>query len=514
MFGLLLIVTMVATYLSTQLPSQMRLNEQNHVLQVENQIERLDASLRGVAAAGAIGAMVSQPLSLGSLGVPPFAPPDGSAVAPGPGGSRLSVSYNVTGAATYAPPAVGPAGGPTYASCSTQSTTTLTCSTSSTVYWNFSAPEPSYTITTSGGVYHVAVGSSNSTITLTASSSAPLYLLVEGSNDTISLTVSGSSTVVHVTLVGNYDQINFPAGSWSSSTITVLAVGNHDSISTGAMSASTAKIVVTFFGSNDSAAFGTISATSSYFNVYFNGFVPSKPSASCPVGNLAASYDTITGPSTHSGGTYNATYNDSSATSASSPPPSPWAATYGNPSISCPFYSTVALPQTSSGAVGSSFALTLRNTYAPDEIVAFDQGAVVTAEPSGHPVMLVGPDLYYSGGTLTLWIPEFVGGVGTEVGIGTAELIAQLVSLLNVTLPSSSFNLSSSVVLSVTTPYAEAWWSYLNASLPTLTKTCAPSTSVACKGSFELAGPLGTVTLTVPASSLRIQTATYSVTLS
>jgi len=518
MLGLLLVVTLLANYLATQLPAQMQVNDVNHAIAVADQIARLDSELQGASAVGAVGAVLSEPVSLGTSGVPPFSPSDGSSIGLGPQGSQLATSFHVTGPARYNPPSVGPAGG--YATpCATHTTTTLTCSSSSShIVWNFSSATPtSYSVTTSGGTYNVSFSASNSTIGATASSSAPLNMLVIGSNDTITLTISGSSTQVHITLIGNYDTVQFAAGSWSSSLVTIYGVGVHDAVDSTSMSASNSKLVATFFGSNDSVSLGTMSATSSYFNVYLNGFTPSSPASSCPVGNLAYNTDSVA-VGTHSGsGTYNVTYNDSTVSGGTAP--SPWTGTWGTASTSCPFYTTVALPQVSSGSVGGLFLVALRNTYTQPGVVAFDEGAVVLAQRNGIPLMLVPPEISYVSSDLTLWVPEFVGssggGVGTEVGTGTAEVAMRLVSLLNVSLPASGYNLSGTTSIAVTTPFAAAWFSALNATASPLTGhvVCAPKTSVACVGPFSMALPLATVYVNVTASALNLQVATFTVTV-
>lgn len=271
--GLLLVVTMVANYLGTQLPAQMQVNDANHALAVENQVERLATTLQGVAATGKVGAVVSQPVSLGSVGAPPFAAPDGASIGPGVSGSQVTESYTVSG--------------------------------------------------------------------------------------------------------------------------------------------------------------------------------------------------------------------------------------------------VVTVPQKSSGGGGASFVVDLRNTYTPKAVVAFDQGAVIYAQPSGLPLMLVGPAISFSGGELSVWVPQFLGTVGTEVGVGTAELSARLVSLLNLSLPLDGFSLSGKVSIAVTTPYAAAWESYFTQPTSTLASdvTCAPKLSVACSGPFNLNGPLGTVYVNVTAKALSIQTATFALTV-
>jgi len=506
---------MLANYLSTQLPAQMAVNDGNHVLEVENQVARLAASLQAAAGAYAVGRVLTQPVLLGSVGAPPFAPADGGSIGPGAQGSELTDSFTVVGQSSYAPPTVGPAGGATYKTCSTQTTTSLVCSTSSLVVWNFSSTSStSYSITTSGGPYDINISASGSTIAFTASSSAPVYVLVVGNNDTLTFTISGSSDVLHIVVIGNNDQVTFAAGSWSSSTVSVLFVGNYDTLSTGTQSLSSSNLIASFYGSHDTASLGTISATSSSVKAYFNGFAPASPSATCPVDNLAASTDAVYNNGTQSGGgTYSVTYNDTSVSSGTAPP-SPWTGTFAEPTqFACPYYTTVTIPQMSSGSAGASLVVVLRNTYTPRAEVAFDEGAVVYAQPSGMPLMLVDPSISYQGGTLSLWVPEFQGTVGTEAGVGTAELSVRLVSLLSVDLPASGFSLSGTTSIAVKTPFAAAWTAYLSGTSLASHTVCVPASSTACKGPFAFNGPLGTVYVNVTATALAIQIATFSVAL-
>jgi len=508
---------MLANYLSTQLPAQMGVNDANHVLEVENQVARLAGSILAAAGSNAVGRVLTQPISLGSVGAPPFAAADGASIGPGAQGSYLTESFTVTGTSSYVPPTVGPAGGATYKACSTQTTASLVCSTSSLVVWNFSSSSPTaYSITTSGGPYDINISASGSTIGYTASSTAPVYLLIVGNNDTLTLTVSGTSDVIHIVVIGNYDQVTFAAGSWTSSTLTILFVGNYDSLPTGTQTLTSSHLIATFYGSYDTTTLGTTSLSSSSVNVYFNGFAPESPSATCPVDNLAASTDSVSDASgsAQSGTPYSVTYNDTSVSSGTSPP-SPWTGTFAEPTqFPCPYYTTVTIPQRSSGAGGASFVVLLRNTYTPRAEVAFDQGAVLYAQPSGMPLMLVNPSISYLGGTLSLWVPEFLGSIGTEAGVGTAELSVRLVSLLNVSLPARGFSLSGTTSIAVKTPFAAAWTSYLSGTSLAGHTVCAPASSSACKGPFTFNGPLGTVYVNVTATALSIQIATFSLAVS
>ena len=84
-------VTFIANYIATTLPNTMGQNDLQHELQVENQLAQLSAQVQAVGGANAIGAQVSQPVTLGSLGAPPFAAPDGGFIAP------LATVSNTTG---------------------------------------------------------------------------------------------------------------------------------------------------------------------------------------------------------------------------------------------------------------------------------------------------------------------------------------------------------------------------------------------------------------------------------
>ena len=89
--GLLLVVTFIANYIATTLPNTMGQNDLQHELQVENQVSELSALVQAIGGANAIGAQVSQPITLGSLGAPPFARADGAYI------SALTTIANTTG---------------------------------------------------------------------------------------------------------------------------------------------------------------------------------------------------------------------------------------------------------------------------------------------------------------------------------------------------------------------------------------------------------------------------------
>jgi len=173
---------------------------------------------------------------------------------------------------------------------------------------------------------------------------------------------------------------------------------------------------------------------------------------------------------------------------------------------------------TSSGTSG--FAVYLMNTYAPRGEVSFDQGAVVFAEAGSFPIFIVPPSVTLSQGVLTVFLPWFLNPVTGESGNGGADLLMKLVSTSSVTTPSPGLSLASgsNIVISFVTPYAVSWYTYFQ-SVKTLASyvTCSGPNSV-CSASYSSGGlrPLGTVTLTIPASvvsSLNAETAVFAVSL-
>ncbi len=173
------------------------------------------------------------------------------------------------------------------------------------------------------------------------------------------------------------------------------------------------------------------------------------------------------------------------------------------------------VPIANSGGAGASFVVFLRNSYTPTADIALDQGAVVYAQANGLPLMLVGPSINYTGGTLSLWIPEFDGTIGSEAGVGVAEVALRYDSVERVSLPADGTKLAtgSSVTVTVESAFAAAWLTYLENQGFTGMVSCAPATSAVCVGPYSFNGGLGKITLTVPATSLDLVIATYSISL-
>ncbi len=514
--GLLLVVTFIANYLGTVLPNRMTVNDLNRELAVENQLSTLSTLLERLAQAGAVGAQVSQPISLGSDSVPPFAASDGSILTPVGSGPNISSTISAVGA-RYNPPTGYPAGGTYDPSCTQHpappaNATSIDCTgqKNSFVTYGFVGSGIFSVNGTGGTAFTANVTANNSIVYLNGSGGGGSvfnqYVNFVGSHDNIFVAATGSANQV-VNLVGNYD--NLTLSETSKGTMTVTVVGNHDHIFINGVAND--DILIVAWGAYDSVA-----ATSGNYNVYFNGFDPLNATAlgpTCPYGNLATT-DTVSGGKNTSGSTYNVTFNTTNQSGLKWV--YPWKEVWiASSPISCVFFAGVfhhAAPATT-----AVLEVQFRNAYAPNAVAAFDEGAVVAAQPGGLPIMLAPPWLSLSRGTLTLTLPSFVGTFASEAGTGTAVVSLRLVSLQQFIFPSSSFVLlaGSPVVLSIITPFAYAWKTYLTSALPgTVGITCTVGGIDCSKVGWQSTGPLGVVTVSIPSalvSSLTVTVAQFAV---
>lgn len=520
--GLLLVVSFVANYLSTTLPAQMRVNDANHNLLLENQLGRLASIASAAAAMNRVGSVVTQPISLGSQGQPPFAPPEGASVIPGSSGSALSINFTVNGPISYQPPGGWPAGGFGYGAgqkcqdspSNPPSPTLMTCSGSPLLVYNF----------TNGSHWINAVGGANFSLqyttnwsTIVINTTGGLYIgnmNISGSHDNISITYSGGA-YANVTLFGNWDTISL-AGT-GGGTVNLFMVGNHDFVIWNGQGSSSSFHEYAF-GQHDT----TQTNTSKGINqVFYTGFDAVNASSQlCPYGNTATT-DNVTALPAGGGGTVQ--FNTTGIGNKTGPPIGPWTTDYviSNQTL-CPFFKTITVPFLGRGAVAGSFVVRALNNYAPTADIAFDQGATIYAQPGGTPVMVNGPQITLVGNRLALWIPQFLGGIPSDSGTGVASLSLRLVAVFTMTLPNSVFALSTSkaVSIAIKTPFGPAWVNYFNSQTPFKgDASCAGPTS-ACQGPYIPGGPVGTVTLKIPLSQFRatgvqftLRIATYGLAL-
>ena len=540
--GLLLVVTYIANYLTTTLPQQMSTNDLNHVVEVENQVGRLQALLEAATTADATGAQFTQPITLGGAGQPPFASADAATIGPATSGSSFNLTMPIGGAFTYTPPKVTTNTHNTPAGCTFTGapTTGVACTTATTLFWNFtSAVQQNYAISVANGIYFIngsvsgASTAALSVITTGLTGTGILDLMIVGSNDSIPLTITASGTV-NVVIVGNYDNLTI-ADTAAAANVNLTEAGLHDTtwISSapgitfnGWISGTTDSVTVT-------KAIANLNAETQA-SVYFQGDSPSA--TACPNDDTAIS-DFVAGGHAKAGGVYyghyNVTYNVTSTPfTPTTAPPVIWSEynpSYINLVLStpgqCPFYIQAATPLYL-GALGGGFNVQLANSYLPPADIAFDEGGVIYSQSGGAPIMLDPPAFTatLSSGdlaTFSIWFPVFVGTIPVEYGLSTAEISTRLLSVDSITLtPTSSTTIAanSNLNITITSPFAAAWVGWFNTTVPydTYNFGCTGPTA-ACNGPYSPFAPLGTVWIDIPTgpilSKVNIQIATFSVSL-
>jgi hypothetical protein len=522
-------VTFIANFLTTTLPNEMAVNDQNHELLVENQLGQWQALIDWVAHSGSPGAPVSQPISLGSAGTPPFGAPDSSSITPGNRSGGFQANFTVAGPATYSPPRSGGPVGTTFhppsVTCSSTSTS-ISAVGSCGAYGNFSGNSQTFSFSFTGSGFAVInVTTNSSTVTVAATGSGADRIEIIGNHNTVTMTGVGSGPM-NVSVIGDYDTLSI--GTTGSSSIVVYVYGDHDSVKFPSTTGSQA-IKVVEYGTQDT--FGAPTATGSeFFKVYFNGFNASAPTSSlCPYANLSST-DAVTGYNETGSGSLTEYLNNSIGYSADATGSANcvgsnatcWGIHARNVALStCPFFTQITLPiPTGLSKPGASLVVHLRNSYVPTAEVAYDQGAVVYAQPDGVPLMIDGPSFSYSRSNLTLTIPIFEGTIVAESGFGTADMLLSLLGKDTFVFPANGYSLKtgSRVTLSLETPYWAAWMTYFGSmsslsgdfSCKTLAgATCPPADAV----SYQPGQPLATVTLSLPATSLDLTVAMFAIQL-
>ena len=503
-------MTFIANYLAATLPNQMAVNDLDHELQVENQLGHFAQALETISAGAVVGAPFAQPISLGSQGAPPFANPDGGSISPLRNSTSASVNFGVV-STQYSPPG-GWTGGGTYTSGCSQTPAkpkvamNITCTGSGNqIHYNFNNCPSGCTLSATAadkfwGNY--SVNSSTISVSQTGGSNGYEHIELVGSYDALSVQgTGGGGDIINVTMVGNYDTLTVTGSSQE--TVRVLLVGLHDSVTFVAGGSSNSLLLVGW-GAYDSY---TTSSGSGTFRVYYTGFDPTAPTTPvCPYGTLSQT-------NTVAGGSGTVTYN----TTLPSARAAGWTYIGGSGQSTCIFFPS--FPSNSGRSVpGASLLVQLRNTYAPLAEVVFDEGAVVYAQSGGYPVLIDPPPISFAYGIATVWLPAFVQPGAGEAGIGTAMVSTHLVSVQRYSFPGGGWVLTpgQNVTLTYTTPYGSAWYaSSFAISLRSAggSVTCAPLTSAACTGPYQPGGGLATIRITLPATMLTLNVATFSVTL-
>ncbi len=530
-------VSFVANYLATTLPSQMAVNDGNHALQVENQLGHLDSMLQQLAGSRSLGVPVIQPISLGTQGLPPFAGPDPSRLTGVPGGGTTSSVSLGLYSISYNPPDgfVPKLYNPQYCTPNAPYYNLWACNGANVnVSWFYSSCQglPSCVFifnATGGATFVLNYALNNTAINVTAAGGGGGFqqIGIYGSHDNATLTVGGG-TVENITIIGNYDNVTlYGTGNQN---YNVLMVGNQDNFTAFLKQGSSNLITVSGWGSNLTVR---PNGGGSYA-VYYTGFNSATSTGLCPMDDFARNTDNVTQPSGNSNGNGVVTFNDTAGPSKNVTNLF-WVMHYQKPtSFPCIFYATYRASAVS-GLLPASLVVALLNQYAPYAEVALDQGAIVYAQSGAVATMVDPPPINFNptSGQATVWAPAFLNPVRTQQGTGTSVVtLSQMVSQVY-RFPTGSWlvNPSKPLRLSYQTPYYTAWMGYF-CSNPTYSKTAvlnltvggvpisqtcaqylAPGTGHASDiyVPYTAGGILGLVTVTVPAKSVVLTTSDLSV---
>jgi hypothetical protein len=433
--GLLLVTTFISNYLQEQLPGQVTDAEFGRIINVENQLARLQSTIIAQVHSVAPGLSLSSPVTLGSAAVPPFGPPDAGSIVPDSALSRLTGSYAL-GTIVQDPPQWG------FGSTCLSGGSGSCASNGNIDTWNVTNEnDTSFTITVHGNSNSVAynISGNNDTINVdwTGGDTGFVYMQINGSDDQVIYNKGGSDTnapVATILFFGQRDTFDYnPSGSHSGKggmTVTVAFVG-------------TLSELCPYGNLSNSDKVGTLSSGGSNLNLtilWWN----------------AVGY--ISGPNSQAypgGGSNNETINWWNKTGI----------------VSCPF--TRAYSTTYTASFGEGILVHLINRYLPPTDVVYEQGAVIEDQLGGIPVMVSPPDLTTApipaGESASLTLINLVGNFTSENGYGTAAVSTRLLSTQTFVVQNgrTADDLTTPLFLNISTAYPSAWISFLH-SLPTI----------------------------------------------
>ncbi|HEV8050245.1 MAG TPA: hypothetical protein VGP88_06590 [Thermoplasmata archaeon] len=473
LFGLLLVVSMIAQFVTVQLPQDMRSLEAQHELTVENQVSRLQATVLAQIGHAPFPQSLGSPITLGSDPEPPF----GVAAT----GSISTTSYSSqesVGLAVPVPPNWGHG----------NLCTTFTSGTCHNSQSNVCGP---------GLRYNESATNSSVTFALTGSNDC-IVLNFTGNGDTITLGVTGSNLGYFVLDLFGFNDTVVLNNQFSGS-------GFH-------------AFFYLFGGYDTYKASGGPTGSGMYLNTYFVG--QSASGGICPSNNLSATDKWSIQGSSSSNSLQNLTWNNSVGYATPYHKTSGWPGT-GNSgtgnhvgwqnvtaATTCAF-----VKQKSYGNAWGGLSVTMNNLYLPQATVALDSGAVIESGPSGSVMISPPPWSQASNGTaatpLSFTFLTFTSASKVaEAGRTTAAVLTHIVTVSTATITTGS------VAVSIVTAYPQAWFDFLTSgvagNVPAST-TCSGTVAtcvVAPAGTFVTISTLfnvSSITLTWAVVSLSLE---------
>jgi hypothetical protein len=423
--ALLLIVAFIANFVVGTLPGHMAQVETTHIINVENQLARLQATIVAEAMNPGTHVALVSPVTLGSGALPPFGQAATSSIQTEVPGVGSVATYQVSDLEPL--PMVWGSGSACLAGGKG------TCSTAA-----------------AKNTYNFAGNSSTLPITISGSGASLFYNLT-GSNNTVTLTWSGPNANKAVVVL-----------SGSNNTLTFKKSGTDTGSPNFAFS---------FFGANDTFTLNPSGSRSgpggTKITVQFLGSIKGI----CPWGNLSATdalggfgsggkFVNVTTTWWNALGYVSAAHSKSYGTGSGT-------ATYQNSTgfAKCAFVK--AFPTTITTQEGGGLLVHVYNHYVAQALIAYDQGAVVAEEAGGGSLMVDQPTLSITnrpaGTVASIVLVNLVVTPSTESGLSTAAVMSQILSVSHLTvLATANQSLSSPVNFTITTLFPGAWWSFFN----------------------------------------------------
>ncbi len=483
--GLLLVVTFISVFIIQPLPQTMGALEYQHILQVEDQLARLQATILAEATHPQYHLALSSPVTLGSKASPPWGYASPGQIQPEGGSVRTVTNFQIAHVVPHEP------NWNTGSACLFNGSGKCT-STGNINTWNVTnANNTAFTITVNGNYnsaqYNITGNNDTITIDWTGGDTGFVNFIVNGSDDHVIYDKGGSDTtspIANFFFYGQRDVFDFnPSGSHSSP---------------GAMT-----LNVTFIGSLNEI---------------------------CPYGNQSAT-DRL-GTLTAGGSKLNMTVTWWNAVGYTSPPhtvfyPGGSSAqeylTFRNVTgvVGCAF--TIGYSSNYATQYGAGILVHLFNTYLPASDIAYDQGAVVEGATGGSSIMVSPPRVGFvvqpEGTVASITLVDLITNFTTTGGFSTAAITTTLVNVQSVTIINgqSHFYLATPLFLNVTTAFPNAWASFFKA-YPTLFPsgaTCVPLQTIPAPYTCLAPPPgaLATVSAALSAQGLTVTTITALVSI-
>ncbi|MCI4367191.1 MAG: hypothetical protein L3K08_05525 [Thermoplasmata archaeon] len=427
--ALLLVVTYLSNYLVYQLPGQMGQVEFEHLVQVEDQLARLQATVFAQAARPYVPISIESPITLGSPGEPPFGPPSAGTIGPEPSSVAVSGAYQ------------------------------LNSVTPSEPNWGaFSACLP-------GGSGHCA-GNGNVN-----------YANLSGNRTALSVTITGGTNSLVYNINGNNDSLTVSWNGKDAGIVAIVINGSHDTVSfnKGGSDTTVPTMNFYFFGQNDTFSMSLSGSHSSHGGMNVGVAFIGSLGLLCPYGNLSSS-DSVA--ALGAGGSnlnmtvawWNAdgyvTAPNVTAYPGSSIPAETITWENNTGSVACPYLkvSTATFPYGLHGGLD----VHLSNIYQPPDDLSFEDGAVLLSNPGEQSIMIDPPDFSFditnSGLRASLTLFQLTGTLTTESGVTTAGVGTRVLSVTASTVGAGVDGafLGTPYFVNVTTLFPAAWMTYFN----------------------------------------------------